>query len=216
MKLPTDKKERNKVLMLVGVGAAAVLYVLFQVISGTVRSRSKAIDTIAELDTKLKESRRDIAEGKNDREKNEDILAALQAKSNRHFLHPGLGKNYLLGVTATLEQMSARTGVPIQSITERGLLTVPNPEMPNLLKTYSVGIYLLCGYEDALRLVKEIENSNPLVCVSDLDITGNAGRDPENHTIRFDVLWLTWGDESVRDRIESFEPRATRSEEDAS
>ena len=209
MKLPTDKKERNKVLALVGIGAAAVLYVLFQVISGTVRSRAKAAAAIDELEDNLKVANRGIEEAKRDRVKNDKFLATLQEKSNRYFLHPGLGMNYLLGVTATLEHLAEEAGVQIQSITERGLTRVPNPEMPQLLKVYSVGVYLLCGYDDALRLVAGIEAGNPLACVSDLDITGNGSRDPENHSVRFDVQWLTWGDDSVRTRVETFEPQVS-------
>jgi len=206
MKLPEDSKERNKVLILIGIGAAAVLYVLFQVTSTAIRSRGRALQKIEELETNLKTAEREINEAKRNRVRNAEILTSLQDMSTRHFLHPGLGKNYLLGATGEIERLANETGVQIQSITERGLARLPNPGMPDLLRTYSVGVYLLCGFEDALRLVTAIEAANPFITVVNLEISGNASRDPENHTVRFDVRWTTWGDEEVKRKVESFEP----------
>lgn len=195
MKLPEDRADKIKVLALIAVGAAAVIYAVIQLgLTPLLRSQRARRERIRELEESLRIAGAEIKSADGAGRDTTDVLAAIMAFSNSHVLHPRLG-NYLLGATEALEAHAARAGLPLGSIREIGRADVPKPANRaggNLLKYYAVRTGVVCGYFDFTRLLQAIEEANPYLCVANFTVASQST--PDKHAITFDVQFPVWAD----------------------
>jgi uncharacterized small protein (DUF1192 family) len=223
MKLPEDKKERNKILALLGVGAVGGLYAMYTYGLGPIRHRIGSMQTdIERIEGELEKSDRQIRRAATEMTENRTILTNLLAATDEtgYILRPRLG-SYLLPATEAIEGLSRGLKVRIQSIEEVGVSALPRkggPKRPTasalvagkttegpkererLFNYYEVTARLTGGMEGLRQLVAAIERSGPYLCVTGLDITG-VEETPEEHSVVLNVQWPVWAKEAALDDL---------------
>ena len=205
MKLPTDKKERIKVIVLIAIGAIAVIWGLVVVVLKPYRTRkSEKAAAIKDFHERLEKGHRKITTMMRGRLKNAEILREIVQTStvSNFVLRPRLG-NYLLGATELIERYAARANVPIESIDEVGTMQIPKPKnrpTGNIFDSYGISVDLECRLCDLIRLLKAIEQENPYMCVTGLTIAGQPNKSGK-HSIGFGVQWPVWADPETPDRL---------------
>jgi hypothetical protein len=205
MKLPEDKKERAKVLLLVAIGVIAVLYGLFSAIMMIQKSMKDRATKIEQLHEKLRKAELTV------KRMTSDVLSSSNSLTELHdiasvqglVLRDRLG-NYLLGATEVVESQAKAANAQIGSIKEGGISPIPqgdNPSTTNTFHIYTATIQMEGGVHALLRLLRGLEASNPYLCVSSVGITAQNGK-PDRHAITFDVQWPIWADPKAPAKLE--------------
>ncbi|MFO7871500.1 MAG: hypothetical protein R6V03_08725 [Kiritimatiellia bacterium] len=198
MKLPEDKNERKKVLMLIGLGTAAVIYGLYAGALKPLSAKKKQYESrIAEAEAFLKDASRDIEKMSEYHGTNRETLEELLSVADKYLLHPRLGGNYLLPATEELEKHRADLGIEFKNISEKGFTGVPKrpgSSRENMFRAYRVSVVLDCTYTDLLRFLRKIESDNPYVSVADLSVSGARKDNVELHSVKVDIQWPIWDD----------------------
>lgn len=207
MKLPEDKKERAKIFILLGIGAAIVLYVtVFGVLRPLLRSRKDKIAGIEELTTKLETGQAKINQMNRGRARNTETLTAILTLANdkKYVLRPRLG-NYLLSAREVVEQHAKRAEIEVE-VREIGISQLPQTtsgdDEKRALNVYTATVTAQCGLHDLIRLLESIEKANPYLCVSGLSITGQS-KSPAAHGVSFQLQWPVWADPAQLQTIEA-------------
>lgn len=207
MKLPSDKKERTKVLALIAVGVVLAIYgiaaVIVMPLSRIKRERAAAI---LELDGKLGKARTAVSRMAADRARNSSVLNEIVTTATRGnmVLHDRLG-NFLLGASEVVEGHARKCGVPITAPTEIGISQLPQGSSnkdPAAFKSYTAHIGVECGIHDLIRLLSQIETNNPYACISSLAIAAQPDK-PEKHSVALDIQWPIWNDPEMPSKLES-------------
>ena len=212
MKLPEDRKERVKVLSLVAIGVVAVLNGLFAgVLRPHIRKQNDRRTRIAELTEQMEKGRRNISRMVKGQRRNMEVLRDILyvADEKGYILMPRLG-NYLLGATEIIESSMQRAGLSGFEVREVGILQLPQPPTETVeraLKSYSVHIDMECGIHDLVRLLQIIEEENPYVCISGINVEGQVGK-PAAHRVGFDVQWPIWVDFETPDALRALVKKA--------
>jgi hypothetical protein len=198
MKLPDDPKEKIKILILIAIGAVAVLYTLIAVVVKPLMTRkagnNEAIET---LQNELTDAQRDLNRMWQGRDYNTKVLQSLVELSNRkdYLLHPRLG-NYELGAREYVETAARDVGVELEAVREIGLMQLPqDPAIkdPRALQTYNLRVSMQAGLPDLIALLTAIETRNPYLSVSGISIDARP-TDPARHQIAFELQWPVWTD----------------------
>lgn len=196
MKLPADKKERAKILVLIVIGAGAVLYAVIQLAIRPMLAHYNA--TLKVLDTKRgKLEMMNIAlkqEGRRQKEYNEAV-AQINAYSEKSILQPKLG-SFLIVVREKLESLAAKNGIQIEPPAEIGRTEVPGKNKDGTkraLLTYGIRVVAKGGYNELTRFFADLEKENSMLCITDFEITGRETM-PETHQIGFSIQWPIWGE----------------------
>ncbi len=204
MKLPEDKNERIKVLIMILLGSLLALYgLVIGIIKPLISNKQIRTAKIIELETKLKEARRDIDDmmiAKDANDKNLREILKITRESN-YLIKPNLG-NYLLGASEIIKSYAEKAGIEID-VREIGRAEIPqsrNRKSKNFFMTYSLRVTLESGIHNFIHFIRNIEENNPYLCISALDISENIS-DPAKHKIAFDVQWPTWMDNEVGEKI---------------
>ncbi|MFC1496933.1 hypothetical protein ACFLS1_00480 [Verrucomicrobiota bacterium] len=201
MKLPTDKKERIKILILIFMGSALVLWLT---ITGPVnhylRTKKERIEKIEKLNTDWKKARLEVSMISRDREETYDAVAKIKEASDKYVLLPRLGDNYLLGARDIVEKFTNELGLEIDSTKEIGRVDIPKGGGVNTFKAYTAQFDIQCGYHDLVKLLTKLEKSNPYACVSDLQITLQRN-DRIKHHVNFKVQWPIWIDSEIPKKL---------------
>jgi len=198
MKLPQDKKERIKILVVVVAVLVAVLNGTFMFVIRPMRAKQKeASERIRELDNQLRTARTQIERMLKERETNlgviRDIIELTDEKG--YVLRARLG-NFQLSATEAIEQCAKRIDVEFKDVREVGVSPMPKaPNTPgnNSFNSYTVRVAMQCGLHEVVRLLHELEKSNPYLAISEVGIVGASGT-PAAHDISFDVQWPIWVD----------------------
>ncbi len=211
MKLPADKAERNKLLAVVVILLVACIYVAYTFGLGPLLSnRKRDAQRRVELIDLLWQAERDIELLPHNRKTNQDLATAILKASDeeQHVLRPNLG-NYLLVAKDTIRTHADRLGIRLGTVTETAPPVVararktdePAPDLKTAFVPYTVNVTLTEGFQAVARLVRALEEDNPLLCVTRLDIVGQPDRSPRQHLISMDVTWPVWADETAPDRL---------------
>jgi hypothetical protein len=204
MKLPASKSERVKIYVLIGISAAGVLYAAWSVvISSAIEKKRKLLEQRTELNENVQKAERRIGLMRGETGENHRTLQSICDETDKYVLRSTLGDNYLLGVTEKIEQLARVAGVMIDPPTQVGISDVPqNPRRAarNVLRLYTVRLSLSCALSDLVRLLRQIDASNPYVCVSAISIAGQP-ETPETHRITMDVQWPIWADKEAADGL---------------
>lgn len=196
MKLPEDKKERMKFLIMIFIGVAVAGYVLvaFGIIP-LLNAKKAAIEEIAATRDQVEKAEREIALMAKDRVLNLEALKNTRDISEKYFLRPRIG-NFLLSATEFIEEQTRDVGITLEpnSVKEIGpgeIITAPSDKSEVVVKTYTAHVVIKAGYNQLLKLLHSIETANPLITITAVSITGDSEK-PEVHNIQFDVQWPIW------------------------
>ncbi|MEI7437957.1 MAG: GspMb/PilO family protein [bacterium] len=189
MKLPQSPKERIQVFVLIGIGAAALLFAVVTLglaqrdmhIRNTLEA-DKLTDALAKADREVHAM---VFAGEEYRRLQEEISLAI----SNNIIQPVLG-SYLLSVRDRLEQMARRMDVKLAGIQEVVLPMIPAAagKTNRTFRSYGVQLTGTAGYAQLQSFLKELEASNPYLSITDLSITGNAG-DPNVQAIAMRIEW---------------------------
>ncbi len=107
---------------------------------------------------------------------------------------PVLG-NYLLGMEEYIRACAGNLGVTLTTIADNDVLEI-SPGNSGF-KIYRVRVQAKAGFPEYIKLVTNIQNSNPLCSISGLNIIAREDS-PSVHEISFVVAWLVWSDPAKR------------------
>jgi len=202
MNLPEDKQERQKIFILMGIGAVVVCYVgyMFGMLP-VIKKHNETIAATEKLEQNLARADRTIKMVPKYFKQNGDIISRILdiSENKLQVLHPNLG-NYLLVAGEIVNRHADELNITIESITE---VAVPkkavrknkkdeNPDEARFTP-YIVNISIECSFSDLQKLIKAIEDENPYSSITRLSIIGQ----PDNvlkHLINFNLQWPTWID----------------------
>lgn len=194
MQLPQDKKERQKMLGLIGLGIAGAVYGLWALVYQPIQAkRVMAMEQIAELENKLENAERQIRRIPQLERDLGVVLSNLLVRSETQLLEPRLG-NYLLPVRELLGKHAAALEIDPPQIDEIGLVQVPkvaNASASPTIQLYAVRVTASCGYEALRQWFLAVENENPLVGFGNVMITARS-ENPLHHQVTFEVHLPTW------------------------
>jgi len=205
MKLPEDKQERTKVLVLVAIGGIAVIFGIIQGVINPMRTyKQEQANRLIELGDQIEKAKRAINRASSDEERNIEAVTRIKEISDKYILHPVLG-NFLLGPTRILERNASSVGITLDSVREVGISEIlqdTRKKIDNVFKSYTVRVSVACGYTDLAKFLKEVEAGNPYLCMTSMTITGNPDADPETHAITLDIQWPVWADYEMSTALE--------------
>jgi len=203
MKLPSDKNERNKIFMVIGIAVAAIGYGVYTFgVNPLMAKRQATYARISELEELLWQGRRDINMIPQNRRQNCKLLSEIleTSETKRQIIRPNLG-NYLLVAADIVGRHAEPLGLKIDTINQMtpthrqpvaGAKRDPNGPR---FRVYTVNVSLSAGLSDLAMLIGALERDNPYLCISRLGVIGDATT-PEKHNVSFDVQWPIWIDAS--------------------
>ena len=204
MRLPENKNDRIKALVLIAIAGLGVLYGLWMFIYEPLRQgRDEALAEIDVLEDQLHAARIQV---RRMREMETDLIettAALKRLSEQHMLHPRLG-NYLLRAREMILEQAPGDGLQAREVEERGRVDLPRrPEEGGegyRVRAYAVQVTARCGYDTLREWVRTLEEQNPLLTLSEMMIMAEP-EDPLHHRVRFEVHWPVWIDPEMRETV---------------
>jgi len=197
MKLPEDRNEKIKILVMIGLVGAAILYALvfFLIMPYFTKTRGDAI-RLEELEQLVWRAERDIQQMTRNRDLNTSILKEiLDISENRKFiLHPNLG-NYLLVAEGILHRTAAQENIEILSIRETSGPPRPpdaNDRNQSAFWPYAVSLTLEVGLHELTRFVHRLQRENPYLAIVSLSVTAGTPSDPSRHNVNLTIQWPVW------------------------
>jgi hypothetical protein len=209
MKLPDDKNERDKMLILIAIGVAATLYCSYRFgVKPLLARRAAARARIVEVEDLLFRAGNDIALVPQYLKQNRVVLNHILeiSEEERHILRPNLG-NYLLVATDIVTAQTDKLGLEVESIAETLAVERParkadktaDPNAPRFIP-YTVNVSLSCSLIELIRLTRALEDENPYLCITRLGVLGQPDN-PERHAISFNIQWPIWADHTHAMRL---------------
>lgn len=210
MKLPQDKKERQKVFIALGLGAAFVLYGLYAgVLTPLLNKRAEFTAKKDALGKDLEKANRAIRKIDADQTLKTETLRRIRADAEKYFLKPRHGEeNFLFDATEKVEAIGKRAGIVIEPDTVREPASSQIPQTPrrktdNVIKAFSVRVSFSGGYADIVRFVREAETSNPYLSIVSLAIGGRPPPDEDRHSVNMVLQWPVWDRPEVIAKLEA-------------
>jgi hypothetical protein len=205
MKWPKDNKERVKMLVLIGMGVAVVIYLVIAGAVNPILTKRKYYKTeINRIKGYLVQARKKIKHTAQDQEDNYATILEIKKMTDNHLLKPQLGMSYLLSAKETLEEHAVAVGMSEKpSVREVGIVELPKPTgKPNYaFKSYTAGVTMNCGLNDLIKYLKQIEEANPYACISRLSILTQS-RTPGEHRVTFEIQWPVWANSEDEQTLE--------------
>ena len=191
MKLPTGKKERAKVLVLIGMGVIVLIIVLVQlVVIPILDSRRKLREDLEEYRARVEKARRELKASKQIQLDFDTVAGKLRAIAENYLLHPILG-SYLVGVTEALDPLARDTAFTIEDIQERGIQALRLRAKETSVRAYNAYSIQVVGqgsYDEIVAFLKSLEDRNPYVCITELKVSGQPDT-PERHRVTLRIEW---------------------------
>jgi hypothetical protein len=192
MKWPEDKKERMQWLVMIGIGTVVVLYVAVQFgIMPILKSKKAKLARIEELKVEIANAEKEIKQRTKDEAENKEVLQKIMDISEKYVLKPVLGLNYKITAGEVIEPVAKKQGLKIDSLRQ---VAIGVEASQSSLKAFTARTVLSCGYNDLVKLIREIEASNPFLSVIAVTVTSQGPESPEKHLVTFDVEWPVWAD----------------------
>ena len=210
MKLPEGKKERTQVFVAIGLGAAAVLYCVYLGVGWIVSKKKDLQAKTGELRDKVNKANMEIDMMSKDRKGNVEALRKIVSLSNQYMLKPRLGQNYILAAKDQIEGWADKadlmTTEAALQIQERGIGDIaqaPGVKTVPPVKTYTAYVSFSAGYNHAIRFIKAIEASNPLLAIQNVTVQSRPPPQVESHAVGVDIQWPIWSDPDTPSRLEA-------------
>jgi hypothetical protein len=190
MKLPDNRNERIKILAMILMGGLAVIYAIIQLVILPVRDSYRK--NTANLDRKkgeLADMKKELSRSAQAHKDFATVRDQVQTLS-QYLAQPILG-TYLIGIQSSLEQFAGEADLRINPASEIGFSEIPGKKKDgskHLIKSYGVRLNGSGGYSQLQALVRQLEASNPLLCMTELSINAQP-LSPENHQINLTIEW---------------------------
>lgn len=201
MKLPSDPKERNQILVLIGLVAIGVCVGIFFGFKQLASAKKNVAQSIEETETELKKADAKIKRMAVDKVDNDAAVKEILDISDKYILTSVLG-NYQLVARDILESASRELGLKIEPVRELGQGTIPYPSGPGDFKTYTARVSMNCGMHDLIKYLHKLESENPYLSITGISITERTVQSKDEHQVSFEVQWPIWGDPAVKDKLE--------------
>ena len=191
MKLPANKKERAKILVLIGMGVIVLIIILVQLVAIPILdSRRKLREDIEEYRSRLEKARRELRASKQIQAEFDTVSGKLKAIAEDYLLHPILG-SYLVGVSEALDPQARQSGFTIEDLQERGIQALrlrAKEASGRAYNAYSVQIVGQGSYDEVTAFLKSLEGRNSYVCVTELKVSEQPDT-PERHRVTLRIEW---------------------------
>ncbi len=204
MKLPDNKKEQIQLIALIIISIIFVVYVAGSLaIKPMMKKRADRLKRIEELKSKI-----DMAEGLSSmlakgKKINTDTINQIlrTSETNNYIMKSRLG-NYLIGATELIDKAAKQEHIIIDDVSNGGISEIPSPRKKEKFpfKFYTAKVTMTGGIHNLLRMIHNLENSNPYLSISRIDITGQE-KDAEQHLITFYVQWPIWQDDNMLENL---------------
>jgi hypothetical protein len=224
VKLPESRKERTKILCLVGLAAIAVIYgATVGLIKPFLARKRVTAEKIRGLKADVAKADAEISKLGRIRATNAVICAEVLHISENFLLHPRLG-NYLLGAKETVQRHAATRNLDVKGVDEVGVVEMPKPKAAKgqtpgrepskarggsaekkdskdsardcAFKSYAARVNLAGGFQNLTAFLEDLEKENPYVSVAQLSVTVNP-EDPCRHKITANIQWPIWADARI-------------------
>lgn len=201
MKLPTDRKERIKVLVLIALGILAALSASIQGIMSLSRQKSALTQKLQDVRYQIQTSKRDVMQADSCRPRNAETIRQIVSTSDEHVLHPILG-NYRLGASETINRLAQASGVEIQSVQEVGIMDLPRAvDAKARFKAYTVRLTMDCSFFSLMEFLHRIEKVNPIINIATMTVVGSGDKTPQLQRIAMGMQWPIWVDEILVEKM---------------
>ncbi|MGD9873208.1 MAG: hypothetical protein AB7T27_02950 [Kiritimatiellia bacterium] len=200
MKFGDMTKEQKQKVVLAGMGAAALLYVLYQfVLVPGIGTAGKSKDELAVLQADMEKVNHTLSSGTRLRGELEASAARLKEDNSKHIVP---SDNPLAWALERVYECAEPLGIEIASVSPVTGSPVPwerTAGATRLFNPYTVKVVTRCGYFTLVSFLQALESANPYVCVSDLRIRGTL--DNLAHDVEFMLVWPKWADEKSKESI---------------
>lgn len=190
MKLPENKNERIKILAMSGLGGIAVLYAILQLIVFPVMEKHKKnVTKLEESQTEQLKMKQEFRKAQKVQAEYDTVVAQVQTLS-AFLAQPILG-TYLIGLQSGLEQFAGVAGLRLNPASEIGFAEIPGKKKDGTkyqIRSYGVRATGTGGYPELVELIRQLEESNPLLCISELSIYVQPAS-PEFHQLNLSIEW---------------------------
>jgi len=195
MKLPADKKERTKILVLIGMGVIVVIVLIFQMpvigIQPILKAKKAKKARIEQLKVDIANANKEIEQKKKDTDENIDTLQKIKNTADKYVLVPEL-MNYEIPAGNYIDEIARKLNLKLEP---KRPLGISSETAQAFFKTFTMRIALECSYDEVVSFIKEVESGNPLISVANISISGQLPpKDIEKQMVSFDVQWPTWAD----------------------
>ena len=205
MKLPADKKERMKVLILIAIGTLGVLYAIIQMgIRPFLKSRKDMETKIVELREEIEKAEKEIRRVAGVRDQNYEVLKKLNEISDKYMLEAHLGIEFDIPASDLLDRLAKQASLPRAAYQKTRIIGFPAMTpvgQQNDADLYVAQYNLECGYNELVHFLKVVEDHNPYAHVN--NITIGATDNVTNSTVSFQVQLPKWKDQKLPSRIEA-------------
>lgn len=184
-------EEKKKLVLFVILGFTAVYAVFTLVITPFIQGNRRSAMDLDTLHRDLDRAQRMVSREAHIRETANTISEELREASRQHI--PPMD-NPLSWVAGKVYGSARKVGLDIESVADVGGSLPPwseDEESQRAFVPYTVRIVTECGYAQLVNLVRVMEEENPYLTVSDIQVMGQDD-EPLRHRVRISVQWPFW------------------------
>ena len=190
MKLPENKNERIKILAMIGIGVIAVIYAIVQLlILPVLASHNKNKHTLENKKATQETMKLELRKVTRTQSEFDAVGIQVQALS-AYLVQPVLGA-FLIGIQSEMDRLANGAKLQLNPASEIGFSEIPGKNKDGSkrsIKSYGTRLTGSGGYTQLLAIVRQLEENNPLLCISELTIYAQPLL-PESHLISFSIEW---------------------------
>ena len=198
MKLDARDKLRLQWGVTILIGGAAVLYACTQLMILPLRhARVEGMNRLAKYQERIDRATIELRGVDGIRAEVSRLRADVDTATNLFLLRPVLGST-LVTVQNFVEPIAQECGLQIDSCAERGRNEMPvnMKDAVQTIQRYLTEVTATGPYAAAREFVAALEKTNAYVCVTDVEVVGQAG-DVCKHKIRICMEWPVAGQQKA-------------------
>jgi len=191
--MPTLKKERMQLLLLIGIWAVGGLIALYLwVVGPAMKNRSRSSGELAELNENNQKARQAIQGESQFREEHARALGDIARAMEQYIVPPDSSLSW---VTERVYAAARSVKADVRGVTPMRMADTAWDALVKagrFLRPYAVQINVECSYAGLAALVGAFETSNPYLCITGIHVIGQD-QDVTRHQVTLQVEWPMWG-----------------------
>lgn len=199
LKLPTSKKERIEVLVVVAVALIGGGIMAVNLGIKPYLEKRKEMDAeYATMQATIGEIQTDLKSLGGVERRVEETAAEIDRIAAAYIPKPTFD-SFIIGIRDRMSRHASAAGITMDSANIRQLRiqALPKGKKHRIFKAYIADVSLTCNYADLLRLIETMERENPYISVASLTISAQPDI-PEKHSIRMALMWPVWAKPRVK------------------